>query len=581
MSVSATKLRFRVLYRQFLFRAVDLELLSASAQGDISKLLGQFASLLVFVSLLAALAALAFGGFDMPVPQRLAATWGIEFFLIATTMLVVGLFAVLSWDSMFPDRRDVLVLAPLPVRARTLFLAKVAAVATALSLTVAALHSLAGLIWPLVLAPSHAGFLGVIRSFAAYWITMLSAGAFVLCSLLCVQGLAALLPRRLFLRISAILQIAAFCLLLSVYFLQPSLLTPEALTARQNQRLLAWMPSYWFLGLFQTLNGSPHPALNPLAWRAAISLAIAVFGAGAAFLLSYLRTLRKIIEEPDITPGARGGHWLPPFGSPPMTALVQFNIRTLLRSRQHRLILSFFLGLAFTIVILYVKTPLAQRNLLNMPGIDPWRQTNVPLLVLSIVMMWFAVIGTRVVFAMPTDLRANWIFRMTSSLGVPGCLIATRRSLFTLALAPVWTVWAGMLLWLWPWRQAAGHLVVLGLLGAILVEACLYGFHKIPFTCSYLPGKANVYYLFFAYTMLSVTFLDRAAVLERNALQSPAQFSMMLFVLSISAVFVRWRTLAFSQSEGVELRFEELATPAVLELGLYRDGTLPMEPPPA
>ncbi len=576
-----TKLQFRVLYQQFLFRAVDLELLSASAQGDISKLLGQFASLLIYVSLLVALSVMGFGGNNMPAPQRLAATWGIEFFLIATTMLVVGLFAVLSWDSMFPDRRDVLVLAPLPVRARTLFLAKVAAVATALSLTVAALHSLAGLVWPLVLAPAHAGFLGVIRSFAAYWITMLSAGAFVLCSLLCIQGLAALLPRQQFLRISAILQIAAFCLLLCVYFLQPTLVTPEALTASRNQQLLAWLPAYWFLGLFQALNGTAHPALTPLAWRAAIGLAIAVFGAGVAFLLSYLRTLRKIIEEPDITPGARGGRWLPPFGSPPLTALVQFNIRTLLRSRQHRLILSFFLGLAFTIVILYVKTPLAQRNLLNTPGTGPWHQANVPLLVSSIVMMWFAVIGTRVVFAMPTELRANWIFRITNVLGVAGCLKATRRSLFTLAVVPVWTIWAAVLLWLWPWRQAAGHLIVLGLLGTILVEACLYGFHKIPFTCSYLPGKANVYYLFFAYAMLSVTLLDRAAVLERNALQSPAQFIMVLFVLSISAVLVRWRTWAFSQSEGAELRFEELETPAVLELGLYRDGTLPMEPPTA
>ena len=84
---------------------------------------------------------------------------------------------------------------------------------------------------------------------------------------------------------------------------------------------------------------------------------------------------------------------------------------------------------------------------------------------------------------------------------------------------------------------------VLGLLGTILVEACLYGFHKIPFTCSYLPGKANVYYLFFAYTMLSVTFLDRAAVLERNALQSPGQFTIVLVALTISIILVRWRTL--------------------------------------
>ena len=43
-----SKLQFRVLYREFLFRMVDLELLSP--QGDRSKLLGQFAALLVFIS---------------------------------------------------------------------------------------------------------------------------------------------------------------------------------------------------------------------------------------------------------------------------------------------------------------------------------------------------------------------------------------------------------------------------------------------------------------------------------------------------------------------------------------------------
>jgi hypothetical protein len=42
-----TKLQFRVLYREFLFRMVDLEVLSAHALGDVNKLLGQFAALLI------------------------------------------------------------------------------------------------------------------------------------------------------------------------------------------------------------------------------------------------------------------------------------------------------------------------------------------------------------------------------------------------------------------------------------------------------------------------------------------------------------------------------------------------------
>ncbi|MCI0363073.1 MAG: hypothetical protein L0219_04280, partial [Phycisphaerales bacterium] len=361
------KLQFRVLYREFLFRMVDLELLSASALGDVSKLLGQFAALLIFVSSLFGLIALGIGDSRMPRAAVLISAWTFEHTLIATTMLVVGLFAVLSWDSTFPDRRDVLVLAPLPVRARTLFLAKVAASATALSLTVAALNAFPGLTLPLALAPSSSSVLdlilspGLYRSFAAYWITMTLAGAFIFCSVLGVQGIAAqLLPRRRFLRLSTFLQLAAFCLFVSVYFLQPWLATPKALLAPENQRLLAWLPSYWFLGLFQELNGSMHAAMVPLARRAWVGLALAGFGAAAAYVLSYFRTLRKIVEEPDIMPGSRGLRWLPRFGNSLETAVAQFSVRTLLRSRQHRVMLAFFLGIGFAIMILFMKAPAQQ-----------------------------------------------------------------------------------------------------------------------------------------------------------------------------------------------------------------------------
>lgn len=135
--------QFRILYRQFLFRMVDLELLSADARGDMSKLFGQFAALLIFISTVLCLAGLAGAG--------LALEWSGVHFMIATTMLVVGLFAILSWDSTFPDRRDVMVLGPLPIRSRTIFFAKVAAVATALSVTIATLHFASGFIWPLAL----------------------------------------------------------------------------------------------------------------------------------------------------------------------------------------------------------------------------------------------------------------------------------------------------------------------------------------------------------------------------------------------------------------------------------------------
>jgi hypothetical protein len=136
------KLQFRVLYRQFLLRVVDLELLAP--QGDITKLLGQFVALLAIVSLWILLPSVSMAARPSSPDLGLIYAWVEAHFLVSTTMLTVGLFAVLSWESMFPDRRDVLVLFPLPVRGRTLFLAKVAAVATALSLTLLALKLFPG-----------------------------------------------------------------------------------------------------------------------------------------------------------------------------------------------------------------------------------------------------------------------------------------------------------------------------------------------------------------------------------------------------------------------------------------------------
>ena len=40
-------------------------------------------------------------------------------------------------------------------------------------------------------APPTAGALGIVRSFAAYWLTMLAAGLYIFCALLAVQGIAA------------------------------------------------------------------------------------------------------------------------------------------------------------------------------------------------------------------------------------------------------------------------------------------------------------------------------------------------------------------------------------------------------
>src|SRR5262249_39072704 len=146
--------------------------------------------------------------------------------------------------------------------------------------------------------------------------------------------------------------------ILAAYFLQPGFYSMSELVFGSS-RLIPWLPSYWFLALYQQLNGSMHPALQPLAGRAWIGLAIVLCGAPAVYALSYWRMLSAIAEEPDITAapprwGFSGKGRLFGFGGRSQLAITQFGVRTLARSRQHRLILSFYLGigLAFTSLIL-------------------------------------------------------------------------------------------------------------------------------------------------------------------------------------------------------------------------------------
>jgi len=563
--------QFRILYREFLFRLMDVEVLSQSAQGDANELLGQFGSLLIFTSIIFSGVALGIGGghgrFD---PDLLVAQkWGAFHVMVSTTMLVVGLFAVLGWDATFLDRRDVMVLAPLPVRGRTMFLAKISAVAAGLAVTVGALNWASGTLTPLAMV-SGLGFFGGIRLVVAYWATLFAGGAFVYCALLGVQGLIAQLPRRWFLRVSSWLQIGSFALLLGVYFLEPSMTTPKTLAAPENHWALAWFPPHWFLGLFSESSGSfpaQHRLMAPLANRAVIAFSITIAIAAAAFLISYFRTLRKIVEEPDILPTARGATWLPPFGNARDSALVQFAIRSLLRSRQHRMILAFYLGFGFAMVALYIKGLIQGPQYLA--AADVVSKVNPPMLVSSVVMLVAWLLGTRVVFTIPLDLRANWIFRVTPLTGGAGTLPAARRSLLALAVAPVWAGCAAVFFWTWPWRPVAAHLATLALFGSILADVLLYGFRKIPFTCSYLPGKSKVHLAFWFCSLFVLFLIELGVKQELGALRSTAGTITAFLILAMAALVTR-RITNGRAKEDSEVLWEESRSDELVVLGLSR-----------
>jgi hypothetical protein len=140
---------------------------------------------------------------------------------------------------------------------------------------------------------------------------MIGAGVFIFGLAMSAQGLAAsLLPRRHFLRVSSLLQLSAFCLLVVGYVLQSFVVRPGAILEAQQGGLLSSSPSYWFLGLFQQLSGSS--ALAPLAFRAWLGLGLAP-GRPPPALSTSARWW--MAEQLDITPSVARVRWPPASGT--------------------------------------------------------------------------------------------------------------------------------------------------------------------------------------------------------------------------------------------------------------------------
>lgn len=486
---------------------------------------------------------------------------GHEEFLIATSIATAGLFAVLAWNSILLDRRDRFVLGMLPVRTRTIFAAKIAAVSTALAVSVVAVNIFTGLSFPfMVIAPDS----GALRSLAAYWITMFAAGLFVFCALLAVHGLAAqLFSYRLFPRVSSFLQLAALFAVLGSYFL-----TPEPTKAN----LLAWLPSFWFLGLFQELNGPVDPVFGRLAGRAVSSLAIAGAMGAVLYSLAYYRHVRHAVEQPDIAPGDRSrplsrlgrfvvSKWI---SRPLERAVFLFTARTIARSRQHRLLLAVYGGIGFAFALAYTKAIWRAR----------WDHPNVQFLAASLILLFFAIVGVRAAFGLPFALPANWIFRVTSVHSPNAYFTAVRKCLLWLAAAPPLACFAIVLFAIWPGRPVIEHLAICAATAFLLVDLFLYQFRKIPFACSYLPGGANLKVKLGAYGIGFLCLAEVGTLIEFWALERFARFVVLLALLLAAAVWAHRRRSEFAGSGYTPLQFEDLPPADIFALDLRRDSDL-------
>ena len=520
------------------------------------------------------------------VPQKL--------YFIGYSMAAVGFVTVLVWDKLFPDRRDAIVLGTLPIRPRTVVLARLAALVAVVA-GFGIVVNLPGTVLFSFVAGNYLPLEAFLRYPAAHFVATVSAGLMVFLALVSLQTCIALvLPERLQRRVSMLAQLLSVIVLIEWLAFAPGLLvrlaaidpgaTSETLAAADSpyqfvgltsSRAGIWLPPVWFLGIYEVIWGFDAEAFRRLAGTGLLALVAAFSTATLAYCAVFRRVVRHALEaSPDTArragPISRTATRLASatiLRHPVEQALVAFAARSLARSRRHRLLVAAYVGLGLAFVAGSFLSPVtglaesAQSESLSAPSA---RLLSVPL-----VLSFFVLAALRVLFTIPTEIRANRIFRMTETDDKAVYLNGSRKAMWLLGALPIAVVTLPAYAWLWGTAPALGHTVFWLLMSGCLTELLLYRFHKVPFACGYVPGKANVKYLWPVYALALTAYAYWTARLEVWLLAGPVRWSIacaLLIACLAACIRLRRRRLASSKP----LTYEEAVDDAVQVLGVMR-----------
>lgn len=470
----------------------------------------------------------ALGAADTPGPYR-RALLGDDLLIIGFPMLVVAVVTLLVSHSLYPDERDVRVLAPLPVPKALIFTTKLAALFLFAGLLIGVVH--------LALMP-----MTVLTSFNAWreespllrLIAMGSVGAaastFAVLAVSAITGVIGLLLSRsrlhglTALSTSVLLGALALCLPLVLHF--PAL--GDAFSSQEAW--IALLPPAWFVGLQRVLVGSADP------WhvRLAVTAVTALGAAGALVATSYairFRRLERFVLRPPARPRARAARpRLSLGGSPAYLAVSRFTTTTLGRSPLHQ---GTVVGLSAA------GGSLAVAGLIGEPAsavgaLATW---------IPFVLMLGCGLAIRTALALPMDHRANWIFRITEDE-------QTRRDQMR-AVDRVVTVWvvgvpvaaALPIFWMHHRPFLLVAVLLIALVGLVFAHIVLRDWRRIPFTCSYLPGKRFIGHSLLLGTTAYWIFPLVGGGLLRVAMLGPRQAVVVGLVLLALALWLRRRRL--------------------------------------
>jgi uncharacterized protein YhhL (DUF1145 family) len=498
-------------------------------------------------------------------------SWQEKSYIFTLVMIIFGIVTLLEWDALFPDRQDFLNLTPLPVRLRTLFFAKLASSVLFIGLFSVAMNCGAAVLFSLYLARWRVDkdLLFACRYAASHLLSAFAACFFVFFACVFLQFLLmAVLPFGLYRRLSLYVRaalIALFIFLLLAFLVEPGILDGSfrsmASLKDAGEPFFYRFPPFWFVGLYEKLLGTGDPAFEALARTALLAMVVFLAGFAAASGLSYHRHVRRTLESGKtrlaLTGVGRGWRrWLGKtvLRTPEERAVYGFFAKTIHSSPKQRVTMAYYLAIAAGVVTLYIVA--------NREGFRVLAPSNRALLVPPVFLAFSILAGIRALVNVPASPAANWIFQVTDT-GRPMRYVAgLKKAIFLRWLVPLFCLVFAFHLIIWDFGPALEHALFGLTVSGLGLAAFFFRFRKIPFACTYVPGRTRIQSRLIPYVLFVLVFFSITSAIEKELLRVPWEF---VYFFAISAgLWLAFRVDGRHFYRGASLLYEEEPDPAMV-----------------
>lgn len=442
--------------------------------------------------------------------------WSDRLLFLLMSAGAVGLVSVVLWDTLFPARRDAFVLTPMPVSLPVQMLGRLGGLLTLCAVFIVVLNAVPAIGHPVA---SAAGFAQMPRGIVAHIVAASLSNIFVFFSVTSLQGIVILsLGKRTASRFASLAQACAVLLiLLSLLFFGPIReLTRDAFVrGAPDDPVLLFMPTAWFLGLYEFIAGSPRPLMASLAGRAILAALLPMAITIAIYTFGYKRLLARAVETPPrstrsllLTLASRFVRTVF-VRRPEEQAVCAFVLRAISRSGRHSMLMSIYIGAGLALMVTFVLPDILRQ------GADALTAPSVAALALPLVLSVALGVGARILITIPAEMGARWVFQ-TTSITPRRVDAAVHKALLLLVVPTVMATAALTAGPLWGRVVAMQHATYCGALSIFLCELLLVGYRGIPLTRPYVPGGSRFHMLWAVYLSGFSIYTLTAARLERD-----------------------------------------------------------------